>query len=276
MSYTVTPRNFRNIPFATRAIANRAGGFRGQAMAGYTTPINNTRHPSFSTMAIRNVARVNGSNQSMSGYFPSGDDTTDTTGDGTDLTVGPVTVTTPDDNVDNLTSSQGLSSADFKCSGGVCKPANFPALDIVQTLQKQCNRVAQVKGFAKIAADGDVGPGTAALVVKVMAAIGGSPPGSDAASIAPFADILSQQIQAAADAMGAPSSVSGPTPSAPPSITTKSGKTVLAPPPGIGASLADLFNGMSSTQKIVFAGVGAGLLFALMTSTRKKRATARR
>lgn len=182
------------------------------------------------------------------------------------------------ENVEDLTSSQGLSAADFNCTRapGVCKPNNFAALHIVETLQNQCNRVAQVKGFAKVGADGDLGPGTAALVVKVMSAIGGAPPGTDAASIAPFADILSQQIQAAADAMGAPGTVSGPALSAPPTIVSKSGKTIVAPPPGILDSVSSLFTGMSSTQKVVLAGIGAGLVFAIFTSTKKARARSSR
>jgi hypothetical protein len=177
----------------------------------------------------------------------------------------------PDDNVDQLTSGSGLSSGDFNCTSfpGVCKPTNFPALDIVRTLQQQCNRIAQVKGFTKAAVDGDVGPGTVALVNKIATlgiGISGSAP-----TIAASADILTQDIQAAADAMGAPSSVPGPAGN-PPSIITKSGKQIAAPPPNpLTDALNNLLGGMSSTQKLVLGGIGVGLVVALVGMSKKRR-----
>ena len=64
------------------------------------------------------------------------------------------------------------STADFTSVGGVCKAMNLPALAAVRGLQGQLNRVAQVKGYSKIAADGAIGPATMALFRLVQAAAG--------------------------------------------------------------------------------------------------------
>ena len=65
-----------------------------------------------------------------------------------------------------------LSSSDWKETGSgssmTCKPANFTALAAFKELQSQANRVAQMKGYKKIAVDGDLGPGTAALVNQIL------------------------------------------------------------------------------------------------------------
>lgn len=191
----------------------------------------------------------------------------------------------PSDNVNQTASGTTTSVGDFTSVGGVCKPKNFPALAAVRAFQGQLNRVAQIKGFAKVASDGAVGPATLALFKKVQAA---APSGSimgDAGScmtVAPDVDVLGQQIQQFADSLGAPAQVAGPVGAAlsVPSIKTKSGATVIAPDAGVLGSLATL----SGAEKLALLGVAGGLGYMLFKKkrhraipiTRRTRRTSRR
>lgn len=176
----------------------------------------------------------------------------------------------PADNV-NQTSDGGVTTtaADFTNIAGVCKPANFPALGVSRELQNQLNRVAQMKGFAKIAADGAIGPGTLALFKKVQAISAGAVMGDPTTcmGIAPDVDILSGQVKLIADALGAPATVTGPTALSVPSIVTKSGQTVIAPDAGLLGGLA----GMSSIEKLALLSVAGGVGYLLITKGKKKK-----
>lgn len=174
------------------------------------------------------------------------------------------------DNINQTATGTSTSASDFTSVGGVCKPMNLPALASSRAFQGQINRVAEVKGFGKVATDGAIGPATLALFKKVQAA---APAGSimgDAAScmtVAPDVDVLGQQVQAFADSLGAPTVVSGPTLSmSVPTITTKSGATVLAPDAGILGSLATL----STVEKVALLGLAGGIGYVLWTKHSKK------
>jgi hypothetical protein len=173
----------------------------------------------------------------------------------------------PTDNV-NQTVGGGTSTSasDFVNVGGVCKPQNFPALAASRELQGQLNRVAQMKGFGKISTDGAIGPGTLALFKQVQSIAAGSVMGdpSSCAGIAPDVDVLSGQVKAVADTLGAPATVSGPLLSSPPSILTKSGKTLV--PPDVG-----LLDSLSSVEKIAVVGLAGGIGYLLMTGTKKRK-----
>ncbi len=181
----------------------------------------------------------------------------------------------PADNVNQTDSGTSTSVGDFTSVGGVCKPKNFPALAAVRAFQGQLNRVAQIKGFPKVASDGAVGPATLALFKKVQAA---APSGSimgDAGScmtVAPDVDVLGQQIQQFADSLGAPAQVAGPVGAAlaVPTIKTKSGATVVAPDAGLLGSLATL----SSAEKLALLGVAGGLGYMLLK--KRRHSTTRR
>lgn len=179
------------------------------------------------------------------------------------------------DNVGATADGSGsISMSDFKNVGGVCKPMNFPALNYAKSLQAQMNRVAQVKGWSKIGVDGAIGPAVLALYTKIKAAA--FPPlmgdTSSCAYIAADADVLADQVRQMADSLNAPPSVSGPATPAP-SIVTKSGKTVIAPPAAgsIGVAAIDgAFGGMSGGQKVVFAGLVGGIGYVLYKKSHKK------
>ncbi|HMG58030.1 MAG TPA: hypothetical protein VK601_31230 [Kofleriaceae bacterium] len=176
----------------------------------------------------------------------------------------------PNDNVDQTASGgTSTSASDFTNIGGVCKPQNFPALAASRELQNQLNRVAQMKGFSKISSDGAIGPGTLTLFRQVQAIAAGSVMGDASActGIAPDVDVLSVQVKAVADSLGAPATVSGPLFSNPPSILTKSGKTVVPPDAGVLGMLGQL----SGVEKIAIVGLAGGIGYLLMTGAKKRR-----
>lgn len=176
------------------------------------------------------------------------------------------------DNIDQ-TAGGGTSTsvADFITVGGVCKPMNVPALNAVRELQRQMNRVAQVKGFSKTAVDGAVGPGTLALFRQVQSVATGSVMGdpSSCLSVAPDADVLGAQVKAVADSFGAPSTVSGPVALTVPTIVTKSGKVVA--PPVADAGILGSLAAMPPIQKVALVGVAGGIGYLLFTQSKKRR-----
>lgn len=177
----------------------------------------------------------------------------------------------PSDDVNQTATGTSTSAADFSVVNGVCKPKNFPALAASREFQAQLNRVAQAKGFSKISTDGAVGPGTLALFRKVQAAAPRGQIMGDASTclnISADVDVLGQQIQVFADALGVPATVSGPALSiSPPTIVTKSGQTVLAPDAGVVGSLASL----SDVGKLALLGVAGGLGYMLYKGRRSRR-----
>jgi hypothetical protein len=178
----------------------------------------------------------------------------------------------PSDNV-NQTASGGTttSAADFTTVNGVCKPQNFPALAAARAYQGQLNRVAQAKGFPKIATDGAIGPGTLALHKKVQSVAAGSVMGdpSSCMGVAPDVDILASQVKDVADALGVPATVPGPVLAvlSTPTIVTKSGKVVAAPD---ASGIAAFFGPMSGVEKLAIVGV-AGAIGYLVVSSKKRR-----
>lgn len=176
----------------------------------------------------------------------------------------------PGDQV-NQTAGGGTttSAADFTVVGGVCKPTNFPALAAVRAFQGQLNRVAQMKGFTKIAADGSVGPATLTLFRQVQSVAAGSVmgDGSSCMGVAPDVDVLAAQIAALADGLGAPATVSGALTLRPPTIVTKSGLPVAAPDAGLTAELAKL----SGIEKIAIVGLGGAILYLTLGRHGKRK-----
>jgi hypothetical protein len=182
----------------------------------------------------------------------------------------PASEADPADNINQTDGGGSTTSADFTNVGGVCKPKNLPTLAAARAFQGQLNRVAQVKKLGKVATDGAVGPATLALFRKVQAAapagsIMGDPSGC--MTVAPDVDVLAAQIQAFADSLGAPATVPGPLSIAPPTILTKSGKTVVAPDAGIAGSLATL----SGVEKIALLGVAGGIGYLLFTKKKRRK-----
>lgn len=159
---------------------------------------------------------------------------------------------------------------------GVCKPANKETLVVVTNLQKQMNRVAQVKGFSKIGVDGDIGAGTLGLFRKVQAAFPDKISG-DASSCSALTanslfggiDQIASQVQAVADGLGAPSQVSGGFSIKTPSFVTPSGREVAVP--GAGGSLIDAFRGMGTPMMLTFGGIMAGIGYFVFFDKPKRK-----
>lgn len=184
--------------------------------------------------------------------------------------VGDASSADPTDNVMQTTTGTSTTASDFAVVAGVCKPQNFPALDATREMQRQLNRVAQVKGFAKTAVDGAVGPGTLALFTKVQGVSGGQVMGtpSSCMGVAPDVDVLGAQIKLLADSLGAPATVDGPVTLAPATIVTKSGKTLVAPDAGLLGAVASL----SGVEKLALLGALGGIGYLLLSGDKKKRA----
>lgn len=181
----------------------------------------------------------------------------------------------PADNITQTATGTSTSSADFSIVNGVCKPKNFPALAATRAFQMQLNRVAQAKGFSKISMDGAVGPATMTLFKQVQASASPGQIAGDTSSclnISADVDVLGQQIQVFADALGAPATVSGPVVSlSPPTIVTKSGQTVVAPDAGLLGEVAKL----SSIEKLALLGLAGGIGYMALTKKKPKHTTAR-
>lgn len=170
----------------------------------------------------------------------------------------------------NQTAGGGTSTsaADFTVVGGVCKPQNFPALAATRFLQKQLNRVAQVKGFAKVSSDGAVGPATLTLFRQVQSVSAGGVMGdpSSCMGVAPDVDVLGAQVKALADTLGAPADVGEPVSLKVPTITTKSNKTIAAPDAGLLGSIGSL----SGIEKLAMLAVAGGVGYLLLGKKRRK------
>jgi hypothetical protein len=167
----------------------------------------------------------------------------------------------PSDNVTQTVTGTSTSAADFTTTAaGVCKPQNFPALKAVQEFQRQLNRVAQVKGFTKVAPDGSVGPATMTLFAQVQNASSGLVMGSQGScmGVAPDVDVLAVQVQGFADSLGAPAQVSSPSPATHPTIVTKSNKEIEAP--------QDLLANVSTVEKLALLGVAGAIGYLIYTS----------
>jgi hypothetical protein len=183
---------------------------------------------------------------------------------------GDASAADPSDNVMSTTNGTTTTAADFTSVGGVCKAKNFPALAMVQEFQSQLNRVAQARGFSKIAADGTIGPATMALFRLVQAASSGSVMGdsTSCAALSADVDVVGAQIRTFADTLGAPPMVAAALSIKAPTIVTASGKTIVAPNAGLAGSLAM----MSGIEKVAILGV-AGAIGYLLLGTKKKRRT---
>jgi hypothetical protein len=175
---------------------------------------------------------------------------------------------------DVATASGGASIAasDFTSAGGICKAANLTALNYVKELQRQLNRVAQVKGFGKVGVDGEVGPGTLALFAKVQTVAGagqilGSP--NSCMGVAPDADVLSAQVQAYANTVGAPATASAAFTGHAATIVRPNGQEVAA------ASLFDTFDRLPGLEKVAMLGVFGGIGYMLWAGKRKRKGTRR-
>ena len=142
---------------------------------------------------------------------------------------------------------------------GICKPENQQTLDMVFELQRQLNRVAQVRGLKKISIDGDIGPGTVGLFNSVL--------GTSAAcdTIGSQIATFTAQVRVLATSLGAPAKVSSPAPAKTPSFVLPSGLEVAAPK-GIAASASDSLG----LPVPVIAALGLGAIVIGYKMTKKK------
>jgi hypothetical protein len=182
-------------------------------------------------------------------------------------------VAAPED-VPTASGTGSISSADFTASAsGVCNASNVTALNYVKSLQKQLNRVAAKKGLGTITADGEVGPATLALFTKVQGLAGTAIMGTPSAGcmgVAPDADVLTDQVKAYADSIGAPAVASGALGVSRNTLITKTGQQKSA------AGLFDVFNGMGTLEKLAVVGVVGGIGYMLFTGKKKGGTPARK
>lgn len=177
----------------------------------------------------------------------------------------------------SLVGGSTVTSSDFNCVKypGICKPMNLRALQTVQALQAQMNRVAQVKGMGKIAVDGAIGPGTLALFNQVAAASQGTPyvmsPVGSTPLLAADADVYASQCAGLANALGAPAQVSAPSANSPVTLVNRAGAELKAPKANqdmAGAGILAAFNGMSTVAQVAVVGIGG---FAVLKFMKKRK-----
>lgn len=141
---------------------------------------------------------------------------------------------------------------------GTCKPSNKSTLDVFRELQRQLNRVAQLRGLGKIAVDGDIGPGTVSLANKAL----GAP--ANCTTIAASADGYANQAKIMADNGGAPATVASPVPIRPSTIVNAvTGVEVIAPRAGIGGSVVDAWKNLTPVGKVAGLAIAGGLGYYL-------------
>lgn len=137
---------------------------------------------------------------------------------------------------------------------GICKPSNKYTLDAFKELQRQLNRVAQLRGLAKIGVDGDIGPGAVGLANKAL----GAP--ASCTSIASSAPGYASQAKIMADSGGAPATVAGPLVIKPSTlVNAATGVEVIAPSSGIAANVGNAFANMSPIAKLAAVGILGGI-----------------
>jgi len=150
-----------------------------------------------------------------------------------------------------------ITNADFNSTRfpGKCYATNTATLEKFKELQRQLNRVAKLRGYSLLSIDGYIGPDTIALFTKVYASQ------QSCSQIALFTEAYIPQIKAMADQGGAPKVVTAPKPATPPAYIPPT-STSLVPQPA-SASVMDAFAGfgLSSTQLMIVAGLGAFIVY---------------
>jgi hypothetical protein len=167
-------------------------------------------------------------------------------------------------------------------SSGICYATTSDGgvtLNLYKEFQRQMNRIASVIGSAAIAVDGAIGPNTLALVGAInsatqtsgkMTALGFSSTSCDT-DAATLAASGTAGLQALADGLGAPSSVTSPTGS--PQVYNPTTGSLQAQ--AATASIADVWNNLSSTAQIGLA-VGAGVLAYMTLGKRGQKSSAKK
>lgn len=163
----------------------------------------------------------------------------------------------------------------FVNKGGICKPADRATLDAVADFQKQLNRVAEVKGFVKIAIDGDLGPATLTSFRQAQGNSGFSVIGdaSSCVTLGANLSVASASVRAFADRIGAPSasSVSQPRPLTTPSFVNPStGAETKVSAPGTG-SITDVVRSMTTPMKLALGGMAVGIGYFLFVDKKKRQ-----
>jgi lysozyme family protein len=168
---------------------------------------------------------------------------------------------------------------------GICKPSDLPTLTLFKNLQAQLNRIAQAAALSKVTVDGDIGPGTIALLQKVAAWLGQGGVSVDPArniliqadtsscvAVASNADTLGNAANGVANTLGVPSKITQPS-SGSSTLVSSSGQVIKVntPTPAASAGLLGALGGLDTTTLLLIAaGLGAAVYF---TGPKKKAAS---
>lgn len=164
-------------------------------------------------------------------------------------------------------SNDTLPAGGYVNKAGVCKATDDAALSQFKELQRQCNRVLDYMAKPKIAVDGAIGAGTlgALQTIATQASAGAYSLSSssvnmnDCTAVSAQALVLTTRLMALGDFLGAPGSVSSPSPPSTPTIVDP--VTGIEQPQGFTASASDMLGNMSTTEKLGLAALAVGVGF---------------
>lgn len=157
--------------------------------------------------------------------------------------------------------------------GGIGIATTTDFLATLKELQRQANRCASAVNppIALIGVDGKIGQGTLGLLsalAKKGALAGLANPTLTAYNVCQYADAFTAALSAWADANGASGSVSSPSGATPQVYNTTTGKLESQ---GAVASVADMWNNLSSVEQGVAVGAVAVLGYTMYADKKKRR-----
>jgi hypothetical protein len=147
---------------------------------------------------------------------------------------------------------------------GICIPTNTDAgialLSVLKDLQRQLNRIAKVNTMAALQIDGKIGPATLTLLSKAY-----SGKTFTCENVCTWAARYVAEVSSIADKLGAGS------------VSSSAGEVVLYDPSTktlvkqpAAASIGDVFNNLSTTEKLLAGGAALGLAYYLNKTSKKK------
>jgi hypothetical protein len=163
-------------------------------------------------------------------------------------------------------------------STGVCKPANSATLSAAKDFQRAVNRCLNKLSTTALAVDGAIGAGTmSALSTIANSTSAGAYQlglsnvnwGGGCTVVVSQLAVLTQRLSDLADWLGAPSSVSSPSPASTPTYIDPI--TKQATTQDLAGSVGDFFQNMSTMEQAGVAALAVGIGYFAYTSFGKKK-----